>query len=74
MLVHLMETVQHGAKVIRADRQHRREANGRIHGVAPANPIPKAEHVSGIDAELRHFRRICRHCNKVLGDRLFVAP
>ena len=73
VLVHLVEAVQHGAEIIRADGQHRREADGRIHGVAPANPIPEPEHVGGIDAELRHFRRVRRDRDKMLGDRLFVA-
>src|SRR6266576_1406099 len=31
MLIHLMETIEHRTEVIRADRQHRREPNGRIH-------------------------------------------
>ena len=73
VLVHLMKAIQHGAKILRADRKHRREADGRIHRIAPADPIPEAEHVVGIDAELRHFSRVRRHRNKMLGDRLFVA-
>ena len=52
MLVHLVEAVQHGAEIIRADGQHGRKADGRIHGVAAADPIPEAKHVGGIDAEL----------------------
>ena len=73
VLVHLVEAVQHGAEIIRADRKHRRETDRRIHRIAPADPIPEPEHVGRIDAELRHFRRIGRHRNKMLGDRLFVA-
>src|SRR6266446_689360 len=73
VLVHLMEPAQHSAEVIWADRQHRRQADGRIHGVAPANPIPELEHVGRIDAELRHFRRVGRDRDKMFGDRLFVT-
>ena len=72
VFVHLVETVQHGAKVIRADGHHRRKSDRRIHGVASADPIPEPEHVGGINAELGHFRRIGRYRNKMLGDRLFV--
>src|SRR4029450_8328013 len=35
--------------------------------------IPELEHVGGINTELRHFRSIRRHSNKMFGDRLFVA-
>ena len=73
VLVHLVEAVEHGAEIVRADGQHGRKADRRVHRVAPANPIPEAEHVGGIDAELRHFRRVRRHRHKVLGHRLFVA-
>src|SRR5262245_52023166 len=54
MFVHLMETTEHGAKVIRTDGKHRREPDCRIHGIAPADPIPEPEHVGGIDTELRY--------------------
>src|SRR5215470_17768561 len=52
MLIHLVETIQHGAEVIRTNRNHRRKANRRIHRVATANPIPELEHVGGVDTEL----------------------
>ena len=73
VLVHLVEAVQHGAEIVRADGQHRRETDRRIHRVAPADPIPEPEHVGGIDAELRHFGRVRRNRDKMLGDGLFVA-
>src|SRR5215831_9965583 len=44
MFVHLMETIQHGAEVIRTDGKHGRKPDGRIHGITPADPIPEAEH------------------------------
>ena len=53
MLVHLVKAVQHRAEIVRADGQHGRKADGRVHGVAAADPIPEAEHVGGVDAELR---------------------
>jgi hypothetical protein len=73
VLVHLVETVQHGAEIIRADLQHRGKADGRIHGVTAAYSIPKPEHVVRIDTELRHLGRVRRHRDKMLGNRLFVA-
>ena len=61
-------------EVVRANGQHRREADRRVHGVAPADPVPELEHVGRIDAELRHFRRVRRDRDKMLGDGRFVAP
>ena len=57
VLVHLVEAGEHRAEVVGADREHRREADRRIHRVAAADPVPEAEHVGGVDAELRHLRR-----------------
>ena len=70
MLVHLVEAVEHGAEVIRADGQHRREADGRVHRIAPADPVPELEHVGGVDAELGHLLGVGRDRDKMLGDRL----
>src|SRR5262249_17905631 len=50
MFVHLMEAIQNGAEVIRADRNHRRKADRRIHRIAPADPVPETEHVGCINA------------------------
>ncbi len=66
MLVHLVEAVEHGAEIVRADGQHGREADGRIHGIAAADPIPEAEHVGGVDAELRDLFGIGRDGDEML--------
>jgi hypothetical protein len=71
--VHLMEAVEHGAEILRADREHRREADRRIHRITPADPIPKLKHVSAVDAELGHFLRIRRDGHKMLRHGLFIA-
>src|SRR5664279_5113597 len=63
MLVHLVKAVEHGSEMIRADGDHGRKANRRIHGVAPADPIPKLEHVRGVDAELRYLYSVGRDRN-----------
>src|SRR5262245_13180593 len=55
VLVHLMETVKHGSKIVRPNGNHRGKAYGRIHRVTAADPIPELEHVGGIDTKLRHF-------------------
>ena len=73
MLVHLVEAVQHGPEIVRPDGQHGRKADRRIHGVASANPIPEAEHVGGVDTELRHLCGVRRHRDEVPGHRLFVT-
>ena len=61
------------AEVVRSDGEHRRKADRRVHGVASADPVPEPEHVGRIDAELRHFCRIRRDRDEVLGNRLLVT-
>ncbi len=73
MLVHLVKAIQHGAEVVRADGQHGRKADRRVHRVAAADPIPEAEHVGGIDAELRNLGCIGRNRDKVFGDGFLVT-
>ena len=73
MLVHLVKAAEHGAEIVRADGHHGREADRRIHRIASADPIPEAEHVGGIDAELRHLLGVRRDGHKMLGDGAFVA-
>ena len=73
MLVNLMKAAEHGATAVRADGKHRREADRLVHGVPSAYPVPEAKHVGGIDAELRHFLRVCRHRDEMLRDRLLVT-
>ena len=52
VLVHLVEAGQHLVETVRADRHHRRQADRRVHRVPAADPVPEAEHVRGVDAEL----------------------
>ena len=66
VLVHLVEAVEHRAEVLRADGEHGREANRRVHRIAPAHPVPEAEHVGGVDAELGHLLRIGRDGDEML--------
>jgi hypothetical protein len=68
-----MEAVQQRSEVVGADREHRRQTDGGIHRIASADPVPEAEHVGGVDPELRHLLRIGGHGHEVLGDRLDVA-
>src|ERR1039458_10159683 len=68
MLVHLVESVEHGSEMVWADGDHRRKANRRIHGVAPADPIPKLEHVRRVDTELRYLHSVGRDRNKMPGN------
>ena len=51
MLVHFVETIEQRAEVLRSDGQHRRKADGGIHRIPSTDPIPKAEHVLGVNAE-----------------------
>ncbi len=51
-----------------ADGRHHRKADGRIHRVAAADPIPEAEHVPGIDPEFGDPLGIRRDGHEMLGD------
>src|SRR6185295_6525276 len=73
VLVHLAEAREHGPEVLGADRDHQREPDGRVVGVATAHPVPELEHVGGVDAELGHLRRVGGHRHEVARDRLRVA-
>ena len=72
MLVHLVEAVEHGPKLLGTDGEHRRQADRRVHRVASAHPIPELEHVGRIDTETAHLFRIRGHRHKVPGDRPYV--
>ena len=52
VLVNRAKARQHVPEILRTDGDHRREADGGIHRVASADPIPEAEHVGGVDAKL----------------------
>ena len=53
VLIHLVKASEQLAEVLRPDGEHRRQADRRVHRVAPADPVPELEHVRGVDAELR---------------------
>ncbi len=74
VLVDGVEAVQHGAEVVGADRQHGGEADGGIHRIAAADPVPELEHVGGVDAELGDLLGVSRDRDEMLGDRLGIAP
>ena len=67
-----MEAGEHVAEVLRARRQHQRQANSRVHAVATADPIPKSEHVVGVDTEAGHPFGIGRQRNEVFGRCRFI--
>ena len=54
MLVDRVKAGEHVSEIGRANRNHQRKPNSGIVGVAPADPIPEAEHIVGIDAEGLH--------------------
>ena len=60
-------------ETLRTDGEHRREADRRVHRIAAADPVPEAEHVRGVDAELRDLCRVRRDGDEVPGDRLDVT-
>src|SRR5947208_10047071 len=73
MLVHCVEASQHLVELIGANSDHQGKTDGRVVGVAAANPVPELEHVGGIDPELLYLLSIRRNSNKVLCYRLLTA-
>ena len=73
MLVHLVKAVEHRAEILRADGQHRRKADGRIHRVTSADPVPEAEHVRRINAERGNLFGIGRDRHEMFRHRLGIA-
>ena len=61
MLVHFVKAVQHGSEVVWADGKHGGETDGGVHRVAPAHPVPEAEHIRCVDSELGHFLGVSRN-------------
>ena len=60
------------AELLLADRDHEGEADRGVDRVAPAHPVPEAEHVGLVDAERRDLLGVRRHRHEVLGDRLLA--
>ena len=73
VLVHRVEACEQLAKALGPHREHRREPDRRVHRVAPADPVPEAEHVLGVDPERRHLVRVRRYRHEVLRDRGLVT-
>src|SRR4030095_735375 len=73
VLVHGVETSEHGAKVVWTDGEQRRQADGWVHRVAATDPIPEPEHVCRVDAEFAYLRRIGRDGDEMLRHCLGVT-
>ena len=74
MFVHRVEPGQHPAEIVRPYRQHQRQANGRVLGIAPADPIPELKHISRIYAELADLLGVSRNRHEMPGHRFVVPP
>src|SRR5262249_38370936 len=73
VLVHLLEAAEHGPEVFRSYGDHRRQADCRVHRVAPADPVPELEHVGGINSEFGYFGCVRRDGYKVPGNRFGIV-
>ena len=51
MAIHIVAALQEGVEILGPDGQHDRKANRPPHGIAPADPIGKTEHVIRVDSE-----------------------
>ncbi len=73
VLVHVVEAREQLAEVVRADGDHQAQADGGVHRVPPAHPVPEAEHVGGVDAELGHLRAFVETATKCFATAASVA-
>ena len=71
--IHLVEAGEHLAERRRADGEHGAQADGAVHGVAAADPVPEDEHVGGVDAELRDQVRRGGNGHEMARHALLVA-
>ena len=63
-----VESAEEFGEAFFADRRHHREADRGIHRVAATHPVPEAEHVDGVDSEVRHRFRVGADGREMLGD------
>ena len=68
VLVDPMKTVEEFGECLFADNGHDRQPDCRVHGITSAHPVPKAEHVVGVDAEVRDAFGVGGHGDEMLGD------
>ena len=73
VLVHRVDAGQQLGEPLRADRDHERRTDRGVHGVAAADPVPEAERVVGVDAEVGHLVERGRDRHEVLRDRLLLV-
>ena len=64
-----MEPRKEVGEPLAADGRHHRKADRAVHRVASADPVPEAEHVVGVDAEVVDQLLVRRHRDEMLGDR-----
>ena len=69
MLVDVVPAVQEFHKIDRPDGDGERQADARPDRVAPAHPIPEAEHLFLLYAELMHLRQRRRDGGEMIADR-----
>ena len=67
MPVHGVRPLEQLGEPLEAQMERDRQADGRPQGVAPADPVPEAEHVGGIDAEALDRRLVGRDGDEVAG-------
>ena len=72
VLIHGMGAGKQLGKALVTDREGDAQPDGGPKGVAASYPVPKREHVGGIDAEFSHLHLIGGNGDKVFGDVLLV--
>ena len=72
MFVHGVGALEKFCKPLIADREGNAQTDGRPERVAPADPVPKGEHIRRIDAELDDFALIGGKGNEMLRDMFFL--
>ena len=73
VLVHGAKPRQHLGEGVLPDRDHQREADGRVVGVTSSHPVPEAEHVPRVDPEGCDSPLVGGYCDEVLGHRVVAG-
>ena len=72
MLIHRVRAIEERNKILVSDAQHDGKADGAPKRVASADPVPKLEHVCGIDAKIAYLFRVGRKRDEMFRDSRLV--
>ena len=72
MFVHRMGAIEEPAEILRTNRYHQRQTDGRPYRIAAADPIPETENTIRGNTESVHLVQRCRNGGEVFADCLLA--